>query len=82
LTPSPTLSPTPSAPQLTPKSNTVNCRSGPDVAYASLDTFNSGQTAVITGETTTTLGGMSRSKQHKPILLGISQCFDNVRKSE
>ena len=49
LTPSPTLSPTPSAPQLTPKSNTVNCRSGPDVAYASLDTFNSGQTAVITG---------------------------------
>ena len=48
-TPSPTLSPTPSAPQVTPKSNTVNCRSGPDVAYASLDTINSGQTAVITG---------------------------------
>ncbi|HEY9151392.1 MAG TPA: SH3 domain-containing protein [Anaerolineales bacterium] len=50
LTPSPTLSPTPGAPQLTPKSSVVNCRSGPDVAYASLDTINSGQTAVIAGK--------------------------------
>jgi len=45
----PTLSPTPSAPQLTPKSPVVNCRSGPNVAYASLDTINSGQTAIIAG---------------------------------
>lgn len=49
LTPSPTLSPTPAAPQLTPNSSVVNCRSGPSVAYASLDTIKSGQTAVIAG---------------------------------
>lgn len=49
FTPAPTFSPTPSAPQLTPSSPVVNCRSGPDVAYASLDTINSGQTAMIAG---------------------------------
>ena len=51
LTPSPTLPPTPSAAQLTPKPNSpvINCRSGPDVAYPSLDTINSGQIAVIAG---------------------------------
>jgi len=50
LTPAPTLSPTPSAPQLTLNSPVVNCRTGPDVAYHSLDTINSGQTAVIAGK--------------------------------
>ena len=50
FTPSPTLSPTPSAPQLTPKSNVVNCRVGPDVAYASLDVISLGQTALIAGK--------------------------------
>ncbi len=49
VTPAPTLSPTPSAPQLTLNSPVVNCRTGPDVAYRSLDTINSGQTAVIAG---------------------------------
>ena len=49
FTPAPTLSPTPSAPQLTPNSPMVNCRTGPNVAYPSLDTINSGQTAVIAG---------------------------------
>ena len=50
FTPIPTLSPTPIATQLTPKSNAVNCRSGPDVAYASLDVINFGQTALIVGK--------------------------------
>jgi hypothetical protein len=50
FTPVPTLSPTPIASQLTPKSNTVNCRSGPDVAYPSLDVINFGQTALIVGK--------------------------------
>jgi len=50
FTPAPTLSPTPSAPQLTPNSPVVNCRTGPDVAYPSLDTINSGQIAVIAGK--------------------------------
>ncbi|HUH97490.1 MAG TPA: SH3 domain-containing protein [Anaerolineales bacterium] len=49
FTPAPTLSPTPGAPQLTPRSSAVNCRSGPDVAYASLDAINFGQTASIAG---------------------------------
>ena len=49
FTPAPTLSPTPGAPQLTSNSPMVNCRTGPDVAYPSLDTINSGQTAVIAG---------------------------------
>jgi len=47
FTPVPTLSPTPSASQLTPNSKTVNCRSGPDVAYPSLDVINFGQAALI-----------------------------------
>jgi hypothetical protein len=50
FTPIPTLSPTPSASQLTPKSKTINCRSGPDVAYASLDVISFGQTALIVGK--------------------------------
>ncbi len=50
FTPVPTLSPTPSTPQLTPNSPMVNCRTGPNVAYPSLDTINSGQTAVIAGK--------------------------------
>ncbi|MFZ1041416.1 MAG: hypothetical protein WCA79_21315 [Anaerolineales bacterium] len=49
-TPVPTLSPTPIVSQLTPKSNAVNCRSGPDVAYPSLDVINFGQTALIVGK--------------------------------
>ena len=50
FTPAPTLSPTPSAPQLTPNSPVVNCRTGPNIAYPSLDMINSGQTAVIAGK--------------------------------
>ena len=46
----PNLSPTPIASQLTPKSNAINCRSGPDVAYPSLDVINFGQTALIVGK--------------------------------
>lgn len=49
-TPVPTVSATPSAPQLTPTSPAVNCRSGPDVVYASLDTIGFGQTAMIAGK--------------------------------
>jgi len=50
FTPIPPSSPTPSAPQLTPNATAVNCRSGPNVAYASLDVINFGQTAVIAGK--------------------------------
>jgi len=46
----PTSSATPSAPQLMPASPAVNCRSGPSIAYASADTINSGQTAIIAGK--------------------------------
>ena len=50
FTPIPTLSPTPDASQITPKSKTISCRSGPDVAYASLDVISFGQTALIVGK--------------------------------
>jgi hypothetical protein len=50
FTPVPTPSPTPIASQLTPKSKTINCRSGPDVAYASLGVISLGQTALIVGK--------------------------------
>jgi len=46
----PTLSPTPTVPQLTPISSAVNCRSGPNIVYASLDVINLGQIALITGK--------------------------------
>ena len=46
----PAATSTPSEPQLTPNTNAVNCRSGPNVAYPSLDVINSGQTAVIAGK--------------------------------
>jgi hypothetical protein len=48
-----TVTSTPTSPQLTPNTNAVNCRSGPDVLYASLDVINSGQTAVIAGKNQT-----------------------------
>ncbi len=47
FTPVPTLSPTPDASQITPKSKTMSCRPGPDVADASLDVIGIGQTALI-----------------------------------
>ena len=46
----PAATSTPSEPQLTPNTNAVNCRLGPDVVYESLDVINSGQTAVIAGK--------------------------------
>jgi hypothetical protein len=50
FTPGPTITSTPSEPQLTPNTTAVNCRSGPDVAYPSLDVINFGQNAVIAGK--------------------------------
>jgi uncharacterized protein YraI len=46
----PAATSTPSEPQLTPNTNAVNCRLGPNVVYESLDVINSGQTAVIAGK--------------------------------
>jgi hypothetical protein len=49
FTPTPTLTPTPGAPQLTPISSSVNCRSGPDVAYNITGVIQLGQVALIAG---------------------------------
>ncbi len=49
LTPTATIIPTPSAPQVTPISAAVNCRSGPDVNYDAISAVSLGQTAQITG---------------------------------
>jgi uncharacterized protein YraI len=46
----PAATSTPSEPQLTPNTNAVNCRLGPNVVYESLDVINSGQNAVIAGK--------------------------------
>ncbi len=45
----PTVVPTPSVPEVTPISVNVNCRSGPDVAYDSVDVLIFGRTTQVAG---------------------------------
>ncbi len=49
-TPTPVSTPTSGVPQLTPNTSAVNCRSGPNIGYASRDIIKSGQMAVVTGK--------------------------------
>lgn len=49
LSPTVTIVPSPSVPQVTPNSSNVNCRSGPDVAYSAISSLNVGQFAQIAG---------------------------------
>lgn len=49
LTPTSTIVPTPSVPQVSPMSSGVNCRSGPDVGYSSVSSIALGGTAQIAG---------------------------------
>ncbi len=50
IPPSPTVTGTPSIPQVTANLTAVNCRSGPGTAYSVKDTINVGQSAQIKGK--------------------------------
>jgi uncharacterized protein YgiM (DUF1202 family) len=50
IPPTATITATPSAPQVTPNSTAVNCRSGPGVEYDVKDVINVGQIAQIQGK--------------------------------
>ncbi len=45
----PTIAPTPNVPMVTPNSVSVNCRSGPDVAYDAVSALMAGKSTEVTG---------------------------------